>query len=183
VIPSRDECIELMERFGMLANIREHSVLVCRVALTIAELLNTNGNGLNLDLIEAGALLHDITKTRALKTGENHSQTGADLMEQLGFPEVAVVVAQHVNLAPREGGRSLLTEAEVVNYSDKRVMHDRIVTLDERFEDIKARYGATPEKILRIMETEKRARDLERKILSRLALSQRDLERLIYEKT
>ena len=183
MIPSQNECVELMKRFGMLANIREHSFLVRRVALTIADLLNTNGSGLNLSLIEAGALLHDITKTRGLRTGENHSKTGARLMEQLGFPEVARVVAQHVNLDPQEYGYSSLTEAEVVNYSDKRVMHDQIVTLDERFEDIRDRYGATPERIERIRQTERQARDLERKILSHLAISQMDLERLIYEKT
>jgi putative nucleotidyltransferase with HDIG domain len=172
-----------MQRFGMLPNIRKHSLLVYQVALTIDSLLISNGSRLNHHLIEAGALLHDITKTRALKTGENHSETGAQLLEQLGFSEVAIVVGQHVNLTPQENVSFSLTEAKVVNYSDKRVMHDQIVNLDERFEDIRARYGTTPEKIQRIRQTEKQARDLERKILSHLSIPQAYLERLIHEKT
>jgi uncharacterized protein len=182
MIPSREICLELMQRFDMLPNIKEHSLAVTHVALTITRLLSNNGSTLSHDLIEAGALLHDITKTRALKTGENHSETGAQLLNQLGFSEVAGIVAQHVSLAPQREIYSDLTEAEVVNYSDKRVMHNQIVDLSQRFEDLRVRYGTTPERLQRIQQTEIQALDLERKILSHLPVSQIHLERLIHEK-
>jgi uncharacterized protein len=39
----------------------------------------------------------------------------------------------------RPDGR--LEEREIVFYADKRVMHDRIVSLDERIDDLVDRYG------------------------------------------
>jgi chromosome condensin MukBEF ATPase and DNA-binding subunit MukB len=41
----------------------------------------------------------------------------------------------------KEGDPASVSEEEVVNYADKRVMHDRIVSLEERFSDLKERYG------------------------------------------
>ena len=49
-------------------------------------------------------------------------------------------MAQHVWLN-REGDPSSVSEEEVVNYADKRVRHDQIVSLEERFQDLKNRYG------------------------------------------
>jgi hypothetical protein len=49
-------------------------------------------------------------------------------------------VAQHIWLR-KEGETPSVSEEEIVNYADKRVMHDRIVSLEERFVDLKERYG------------------------------------------
>ena len=37
------------------------------------------------------------------------------------------------------------TEAEIVNYADKRVLHDQIVTLSQRMEYILQRYSSSPD--------------------------------------
>jgi len=132
-------------------------------------------------LVEAGALLHDITKTRALQTGENHSQTGALLLEQLGYGEVAELVARHVNLDSGQGTDPHISEAMVVNYADKRVMHDRMVDLEKRFEDILKRYGTKPERVERIRNTKIQAQEIERKIFSHLDITPQQLETLIHE--
>ncbi len=52
-IPTREECLELMTRYGMLANIVEHSLKVAEVALIISSALNRKGQHLNLRLVEA----------------------------------------------------------------------------------------------------------------------------------
>ena len=166
----------------MLPNIVAHSKLVHRVALTLVRHLNRNGCDLDETLVEAGALLHDITKTQAIKTGENHSETGAALLQELGFPQVAEVVAQHVRVDNGNGANSKVTEAEVVNYADKRVMHDRLVDITQRFRDIQKRYGTTLERVERIMRTEEETRQIEEKLFARLAISPGDVERLIHEK-
>ena len=72
-----------------------------------------------------GALLHDLGKTACLGTLNNHAELGADILEDLGYPDVAQVVREHVHLDGDILDPRPLREAEVVNYADKRVLHTR----------------------------------------------------------
>ena len=74
-IPSPEECDELMAKYSMLPNIVAHSRQVMRVSLAITDNVK-KGVAINRDMIIAAALLHDITKTRSLKTREPHDQSG-----------------------------------------------------------------------------------------------------------
>ncbi len=181
MIPTPEQCYELMEMYDMLPNIVEHSKLVRRVAVTLARLLQQAQCPLDMALVEAGALLHDITKSRAIVSGENHTATGAELLMQHGYPRVAEVVAQHVNLHPLTLDSACITEAEVVNYADKRVMHDQLVDLEQRFLDILDRYGKSIERVERIKGTEKEVRRVENKIFALLPITPQQLEALIDE--
>ncbi|HQN71701.1 MAG TPA: hypothetical protein PK424_09215, partial [Smithella sp.] len=76
---------------------------------------------------------------------------------------VAEIVEQHVTIPDLnlQGG---LEEREIVYYADKRVMHNVIVGLDERVDDLIKRY-ATDEKIRRrILLNKNQALAVERKI-------------------
>ena len=128
----------------MMKHIVRHSLQVCRVAELLVQHLGKNGRTLNRDLVQAAALLHDITKTRSLTTGEKHSESGCDLLVDRGYAEVGDIVRQHVKLDTYFDSDTP-SEAEIVNYADKRVLHDRIVSLDERMTYILERYGVTPE--------------------------------------
>ena len=167
-IPSREECDELMAKYSMLPNIIVHSQQVMRVSLAITDNLK-NGVSINRDLVMAAALLHDITKTRSLETRERHDQSGGELLRELGFACVGEIVKQHVillNFNPQER----LEEREIINYADKRVMHDRIVSLTERVEDLIQRYGATEEIKNLIRQNEGQAFAIERKIADCMAI-------------
>jgi len=143
-IPSRDECYQLIREMNMLEHIAVHSLQVSRVAALLASGLRKRGNGLNEKLVQASALLHDITKARSFKTGELHSDTGCRYLTDRGYPEVGDIVRQHVRLDVYFESDSP-TEAEIVNYADKRVLHDKIVPLQERMEYILQRYGSSPD--------------------------------------
>ena len=95
-IPTESECRRLIAGMGMLENIVAHSRQVCRVSLLIVDHLQPDG--LNRELILAAALLHDITKTRSFQTLEDHAETGAQLLAEIGYPEVGRIVGQHVRL-------------------------------------------------------------------------------------
>ncbi len=181
MIPSREQCVDLMKLHHMRSNIVDHSLLVSRVAVVLGRMLRESGLGLDVDLIEAAALLHDITKTRALTTGENHSESGAELLQELGFKRVAEIVGQHVRVREAILRAESLHEAEVVNYADKRVMHDQFVSLEKRFLDIMDRYGSTPGRRERIRQTEREAMIIETRIFSRLTIQPHDLRGLIDE--
>ncbi|MFZ5452209.1 MAG: HD domain-containing protein [Thermodesulfobacteriota bacterium] len=177
-LPSKDDCLALMAAHGMLPNIREHSFQVNRVALALGKALAAAGCHLHLPLIEAGALLHDLGKTPCLKNGQKHAEWGATLLTELGYPEVAQIVKEHVYLASDPASPQPLRETEVVNYADKRVLHTRVVLLSERFADLMERYGRTPEARERLAALEIKFRVLEDKIFAPLDLNAEDLLQL-----
>ena len=168
-IPDRNECEELMARYAMLPHIAEHSRQVMRVALAVTDHLKA-GVSVNKQLVMAAALLHDITKTRSLKTREKHAASGGALLRDLGFPLVAEIVEQHViirDLNP-EGE---IEEKEIVYYADKRVMHDTIVSLEERVEDLIQRYGKKEEIRVEILRNQKQMLVVEKKIAAYMKTS------------
>jgi uncharacterized protein len=176
-VPSVNECLGIMDKYQMMPNIRRHSLMVARVAFILGEALNRRSSDLNMKLILAGALLHDIAKTRSLREGGNHVELGEKMVLEMGYPEVASIVAQHVG-----GGSEIadtIDEAAVVNYADKRVQHDRIVPLRDRFEDLVARYGKTGERRSRLRKMGRNAQRLEGAICSRISVTSDELEEII----
>ncbi len=177
MVPSREECLSLMSRYGMLENIVSHSLEVAKVAVFISVELNKKGQKIDLGLVEAASLLHDLTKTECLKTKGDHARTGGQVLKEMGFERVGDVVAQHIWLV-KEGDPSCVSEEEIVNYADKRVMHDRIVSLGERFSDLKARYGSNPKAMDYLERLQKEIYGVENKIFSVLQLDPNDLRQL-----
>ncbi len=176
LLPTYNDCLALMTAHGMLPNIREHSYRVMQVADFLGQALAAAGFELHLLLISTGALLHDLGKTPCLGTAQNHARWGSEVLSSLGYPELAQVVLEHVRLAeelvkdPRP-----LREAEVVNYADKRVLHSRVVSLADRFADLKERYGRTPEALVRINAMEASSQALEEKLFAALPCAPADL--------
>lgn len=168
-IPSEKECYRLIAKMQMFEHIVMHSEQVKKVACFLSTRLLAAEIALNLDLVRASALLHDITKTRSFRTGENHAETGADLMTSLGYPEVGDVIGQHVKLASFKPDSSP-NEAELVNYADKRVLHDKIVSFDTRMAYILDHYGKTPEHRQRLQSLYEESKYLEAKLFSYLDL-------------
>jgi putative nucleotidyltransferase with HDIG domain len=164
-----------MDAHGMLPNVREHSFAVMQVALFLGEALTDAGFDLFLPLVEVGALLHDLGKTPCLGTLNNHAEWGAVILEELGYPQVAQVVREHVLLYADIADSRTVRESELVNYADKRVLHATVVTLEARFADGRVRYGSTPEALARIQALQIRARALEEKIFASLDLEPADL--------
>ena len=141
--------------------------MVCRVALVLTDGLIDAGIDINRPLVRAAALLHDITKPRSFKTGENHAQTGGEYLTALGFPEVGHIVRQHVML-DHYFSDTAPNEAEVVNYADKRVLHDRLVSLDDRMTYILQRYARTAERRALLKQLWNQTRGLEQRLFSYL---------------
>jgi putative nucleotidyltransferase with HDIG domain len=161
----------------MLDHIVVHSLEVAKVALFLSTELNMKGQQIDLRLVEAASLLHDITKTICLDTKEDHAQTGSQLLKEMGYERVGEVVAEHVRLSKRVD-LSTVSEEEVVNYADKRVQHNRIVSLEERFDDLKERYGKDQRVLERFKQLEKITFEIENKIFSILKIDPNDLQNL-----
>jgi uncharacterized protein len=173
-IPSRAECDELMVQYSMLPKIVEHSLQVMNVSLAIMDNLRS-GVPVNRDLVIAAALLHDITKTRSLATKERHDASGGELLRELGFPRIAEIVEQHV-IIQNVNLEGRLEEREIVYYADKRVLHDTIVTIEERVQDLVQRYGTVEEIRNLILQNKSQVLAIEGKIADFMAI---DLQRAI----
>jgi putative nucleotidyltransferase with HDIG domain len=168
-----------MENQGMLPNIRSHSLQVARVAQVLAVHLPYFSPPLDLALLEAGALLHDIAKTECLKTKQRHTDIGAAFLEARGYPEVAEIVAQHVNLNHGHSRPDRISEVELVHYADKRVLHEDIVDLPTRFRYLEERYGRTPEDQKRIAALLESSLKQEKKIFRFLPFSPADISQML----
>ena len=138
--PSQKECFQLIHDMKMMDHIIDHSIMVGNVAVCLGTHLKRRFPAINMELLISAALLHDITKTRSFKTGELHSKTGGRLLDQMGYPQVGNIIRQHV-LLDAGWEKHPITEIQIVNYSDKRVLHDKVVPLYKRFKYIKKRYG------------------------------------------
>jgi len=163
----------------MLENMIAHSLQVQRVSLFIAD--NLLKSGLNRELLGAAALLHDITKTRSLQTKEDHARTGELLIAEKGYPEVGRIIGQHVFLESYFLSVNP-TEAEVVNYADKRVLHDRVASLAERMDYIMERYGGTSERRELLSRLWRRSVELEKHLFAMLPFAPEELPGLLEQR-
>jgi len=174
MIPNREECLKLIRDSGMLEHIIDHSLKVAEVALFISKELNLRGHSIDLALVEAAALLHDLTKTECLRTKEDHALTGSKTLIEMGFEKVGAVVREHIHLS-KKPNPFYVSEEEIVNYADKRVKHNQVVTLEERFEDLRQRYGKNPRAIELLEDLKKSTLEIEKKIFSILKIDPNDL--------
>ena len=180
MVPSYEECLRLLEQYQVPEHIFRHSLIVCTVALTLCRELNRSGEALDQAKVQAAALLHDIAKMESLQTGKSHAQVGAQWLSRLGFDEVGEIVRQHVVL---DDGHppDRITEAHLVHYADKRVRHTEIVSLAERFVDLRERYGKTPQHQLWLEKLEQQSLRLEEEIFRKIPITPESLNHLRWE--
>lgn len=126
MIPTRQMCERLWEDEGLADGLKKHLTAVADLAVKIGTALNKKGHSLNIPLIEAAALLHDIEKGTP-----HHATAGAKKLETLGFSEIAPVVKAHMRLP--DGYRPEITEREIVFLADKLFIGSQAVCLEERY--------------------------------------------------
>ena len=164
-VPSREKALSILQQLDVAKSIIRHSIAVCEKSLEIARIIKSRGHRINLAILKAGALLHDIgrIKTHSLL----HGVVGGQILRRLGIGEEVVrIVETHVlgGISPKEGKnlgfpegdfRPKTVEEKVCCYADKLTKGSRYVTLEERFAYWVGKYGNTPE-IKRSLERTKR---------------------------
>ncbi|MBU0516489.1 MAG: HDIG domain-containing protein [Proteobacteria bacterium] len=172
-VPDQKTSERLLAEAGVPDHIVAHSALVARLALTLGRALNRHGRRFDLDLVRAGGLLHDIAKMDGLENGANHALVGHERLTALGYPEIGDICLTHVVIDPD----APLSEAHLINYADKRVRHQQVVSLDRRFEDLAERYGqGDADRLARMHQNLLRSKRLEQKIFALLPFEPQDLE-------
>jgi len=178
-IPDINECLDLMQQYQMLPNIKDHSIVVARVAEIITSGLIKTGHDISLEMVIAGALLHDIGKTSCLDNDDDHAVKGFEICIAHDLNEIADIIAEHVILKDYRPSMNF-TEKEIVYYADKRVNHDQVVSLEERLDYILKRYGMANEtRCAAIKKNYARCQDLEKRMFSLLTFCPDDIPDLI----
>ncbi len=167
--PSEDKCLELLKKHDAPENIQKHCKKVRDVAVLIGKELNKERDRVDMELLEAASLLHDIGKMKAKEqSGEvGHGDLGYRILQDEGYPETASVVRKHPVVKILKGIDDWTIEDKIVYYSDKRARED-ILSLDERFAGLIESYGDTPAKVEELEKCKSKARELERELLTKI---------------
>lgn len=186
------DAAQLITEFRVPLHVRRHCAAVANFAIELGEKLIAAGEKINLDLLRHSALLHDFMRVvdfrifspekfpdpasaedvkfwkmlREKYAGRGHEEVAAQILEERGFSDVARVVLKHRFVQIKKGFDTW--EEKILYYADKRVMHDKRVTLKERLEE--GRKRNMPETIgtSEAHETEAKIFKLEREITRRL---------------
>jgi uncharacterized protein (TIGR00295 family) len=136
-IPNPKKCIELLIKSGCSKEIIKHSKAVRDLALKIAKMTDAD-----LKLVEAGALLHDIGRSKT--NGIYHGIEGVKIAKQLGLSDkiqkiierhigagLSQEVAKNLGLPPREYIPKTLEEKIIChadnlidNYKRKKIEYE-----------------------------------------------------------
>ncbi len=172
-LPSREQCIELLKKYELPPHIIRHSEAVEKLAVFLAKKFNAKGISVNTELVSRISLLHDIDKMQTLKPGFEHlhSKLSKEILEKEGFPLIGKMVSKHLLENVLEEKPFENWEEKLLLYSDKRVNHDQIVSLQERFDYLLDRYGKEKKIFDRISACKPGAEELEKEIFSNLDIT------------
>ena len=137
-IPAPAACRELLARLGTPAPVVAHSAAVAAGACRLGVALRTSGVCLDLKLLEAAALLHDVARAASA-----HATAGAAVLDDEGYPRVAAVARFHMQLPGPPP--DLPGEREVLYLADKLTVGSRAVDLDAKRERAEALFAGDPE--------------------------------------
>jgi len=160
IIPSRKEALQLLVKSGCEKNVVDHCKAVARLAVRIAKKLKNNGFDVDLKLVEIGALLHDIGRSKTHTV--HHAIIGANITREAGLPESIIrIIERHVGGGiTSEEARRLgwpvrdyvpeTLEEKIVCYADKLIEGDRQVSIERTIEKLAAELGGGHSAIERI---------------------------------
>lgn len=169
-IPTSIEIHQLYQQYYTPVNIQAHIAMVERVAVWLAQQRQQQGNQVNVALVSAAALLHDLVRIpeqwsylpATIKTPLSHAEINYLLLRGT-FPEVAEVVRVHSLMAILSPQPFAKLEQKIVYYADKRVNHSSIVSLADRLRLGSQRWQVHPE------------RDRSTELLTQLTILEQDL--------
>jgi len=150
-LPSRDEAFDLLKKLKVPYQVRRHSLKVADKALEIAYKIKKSK--VDLDLVEIGALLHDIGRSQT--HGFKHAIIGGDLLRDKRYPSNLSRIcethilggldkedASYLNLPERDYLPESLEE-KIICLADKLTAGTKEVNIEQRFQKWFAKYGKT----------------------------------------
>jgi uncharacterized protein len=162
-LPSREQALQLLFENGCSAKVINHCKAVTKLALETANILKGKGLKINSELVEVGALLHDIGRSKTHTV--HHAIVGAEIAKAAGLPDsVVLIIKRHVGggITPREAKKlgwpkdvymPITLEEKVVSYADKLIENSKRAPIDATVKKLseELRYEAA-ERVQRLYE-------------------------------
>lgn len=131
-LPSREQAIQLLHENRCSARVVSHCMAVAELALETGQALKEKGYKIDLELVEIGALLHDIGRSKTQSV--HHAIVGAEMAKATGLPaSITSIIKRHVgggitNSEAKElgwpdndGYVPITLEEKIVSYADKLI--------------------------------------------------------------
>jgi len=95
IIPNRAQALKIMEKAGCDPQVIRHCKAVADFAAVITKRLEERGVKVDASLVQAGALLHDLGRSKS--HGIDHAVIGAGLAKELGLdPKIIMMIERHI---------------------------------------------------------------------------------------
>jgi uncharacterized protein len=152
--------LKLLSQSGCSSNVIEHCKVVSALAVQIAKACEKKGLNVNIKLVQVGALLHDIGRSKTHSV--NHVIAGAEIARSLNLPESIVLIIEHhagggitIDEAKKLGWpvKSYLPqtlEEKIVMYADKLIEGLKRVEIDRTIKKLSMELGEEHPSIERI---------------------------------
>jgi uncharacterized protein len=143
-LPSREQTLQFLRESGCRQNVIRHVEAVSNLACEIAQACREKGYHVDLNLVEIGALLHDIGRSKTHSV--HHAIAGAEIARTRGLPKPVIsIIEKHVGggITTREAKklgwpRGVYTpqtlEEKIVSYADKLIDGSRRVPIGKTIE-------------------------------------------------
>jgi len=143
-LPSREQAMQFLHKSGCSKAVVRHCERVAQLAVEIAEAYIQKGIDVDVRLVEIGALLHDIGRSKTHSV--HHAVAGAEIARRLGLPErVTSIIKRHVGGGINSEEAKLLGwpkdvyvpqtwEEKIVSYADKLIQGSQRVPIEKTIE-------------------------------------------------
>ena len=145
-LPTREQALAFLRQAGCRPNVMRHMEAVSHLATEMAEDCRQRGYEVDVELVEIGALLHDIGRARTHSV--HHAVAGAEIAKQLGLPEQVIrIIKRHVGAGitqkeakklgwPKDTYTPETIEEKIVAYADKLIEGARRVPINRTIKQL-----------------------------------------------
>ena len=133
-IPTEQERKAILDIASTGANVRRHCEKVASVAVEIARALVATRTTVDVEIVHAAAVLHDIGKGNP-----DHELVGGKILMDAGFTKVGGIIAAHTGF---DSNADSSIEAKIVLLADKYIRDLEPVTIEERYRTAGIKYAS-----------------------------------------
>jgi len=145
-LPSREQALQLLHENHCPTKVINHCKAVTKLALETAGALQKRDMKIDLALVEVGALLHDIGRSKTHTV--HHAVVGADIAKSAGLSDSVVsIIKRHVGGGitaseaeklgwPEDVYVPVTLEEKIVSYADKLIENSKRAPIDITIEKL-----------------------------------------------